>query len=86
MKRFLCICALLISCSGCIRAWKPDTVYEETSTYDWGQTVYQEVGVSGPISDRVTMDLFAASYIGTNSDIGTTGGGGVRFEYNFGAK
>lgn len=83
MKHLLCMLVLL---AGCVGPWKPDTVYEETSSYDWGQTVYQEVGVSGPISDTVTMDLFAASYIGTNQDVGTTGGGGIRFEYNFGAK
>ena len=45
---------ILIGCAPS-RAWAPDGMYTETSTYDSGQTLYQEVGVTGALSENIRM-------------------------------
>lgn len=83
MKKTLLTLALGLILVGCApsRHWAPDSVYTETSTYDDGDHLYQEVGVSGTLGKSgVRMDLFGVGTIDTNRGSDNYFGGGIRFE------
>jgi hypothetical protein len=90
MKKLLTLCLLLL-CVGCVgNKFRPDTVYTEQSTYG-SHNYYSEYGISGPISDRVRLDLFIVPQFNvtdheSNKISLDNIGGGFRLEFDIGKK
>ncbi len=83
MRKALSLILLLLTLGACAPTkpfWRPDTIYTETSTYDEGNTLYQEVGVGGEIGDSgIRADIFGVIQPSTRGE-GTALGGGFRLE------
>lgn len=83
MRSFICALALMLGgCIGPQHRWEPDSVYTETSSYDFPHSIYQEVGVSGEISGTggARFDVFGATSLDTHGNRDHAWGGGFRFE------
>ena len=81
---------LLVLCVGCVgtHQWMPDTIYTEQSTYDFPNSTYHEVGLSGEIdnSGGVRFDVFTVTSFSLRGDGDHSSGLGIRFEIPLGGK
>ena len=90
MKKLLALCLLALSmgCVGNKYRWKPDSISVGQGTFNFPNSTYYEIGLSGEIANSggIRFDIFSIASFSAHGDRNHSVGGGFSFEIPIGSK